>query len=163
MLLPWYNNKLINYLKNFLKTQHLVFEYGGGNSTIFYSGIVEKVFTIEANKNWFDFIELKANELNLKGKIELKLCANLQDFALEIESFTQNMFDVIVVDSRDREKCLLNSISHIKNEGIIILDNSERENLQNAKSKMLEFGFYEEVMEGERWDGKTSTSSIFYK
>ena len=54
--LPWYNSEVINFLNNYLTNKMDVFEYGGGNSTLYYAGKVASVSTIEAKTEWFDFV-----------------------------------------------------------------------------------------------------------
>jgi tRNA A58 N-methylase Trm61 len=154
---PWYNKPLIAFLEVFLHSEMKVFEYGAGNSTLYYSQKVEKVFSIETRKEWLDFVLTNKTKEN----IEIKLCNNLKFFSNEIENFFEKKFDVIVVDSRDRAKCLATSISFLKNNGIIILDNSERKNLELPRQNMRDLGFEEKIFYGEREGGDFSTSSIF--
>ena len=154
---PWYNKPLIAFLEVFLHSEMKVFEYGAGNSTLYYSQKVAKVFSAETRKEWFDFVSTNKTKEN----IEIKLCNNLEFFSNEIENFSEKKFDVIVVDSRDRAKCLLASTSFLKNNGIIILDNSERKNLALPRKNIRDLGFEEKIFYGEREDGDFSTSSVF--
>lgn len=168
--LPWYNAKLISFLEAFLKEDFVVFEYGGGASTLFYASKVRKVCTIETRLLWLNFVleNLALNMQNggelLSDNIEIRLCenGNLPNFAKEIANFSEKKFDIIVVDSRDRSKCIQESVNHLNDGGIIILDNSERENLRLAKDFMKSSGFKEEIFSGKRMDGAESTSSVFY-
>jgi predicted O-methyltransferase YrrM len=157
--LPWYNPDLIAFLEIFLKKEHQVFEYGGGNSTLYYSAKVLNVCTIETKKEWIDFVLVH----NSKQNIEIKLCENLQNFASEIQYFQVKKFDLIVVDSRDRAKCLSHCLPFLKANGIIILDNSERGNLKLAKEGLILKGFTEKLYTGKRIDGIFSTASVFFK
>jgi tRNA A58 N-methylase Trm61 len=154
---PWYNKPLIAFLEAFLNSEMKVFEYGAGNSTLYYSQKVAKVFSVETRKEWIDFV-LKNKT---KENIEIKLSNNLEFFSNEIENFSEKKFDVIIVDSRDRAKCLSISTSFLQNNGIIILDNSERQNLELPRQNMKDLGFEEKIFYGEREDGNFSTSSIF--
>ena len=157
--LPWYNAEVINFLNHHLTNKMDVFEYGGGNSTLYYANKVASVSTIETRKEWLDFVLKNATTQN----IEIKLPNTIANFANEIENFQKRIFDIIVVDSRDRAKCLIKSVNYIKKDGLIILDNSERENLSSAKSQMREIGFKEQVFSGVRLDGIVSVTSIFNK
>jgi hypothetical protein len=155
--LPWYNKELIAFLEPYLTNKMHIFEYGGGNSTLYYSSKVLSVSTTETRKEWFDFVLSNQTIHN----IEIKLCQDLVNFQNEITNFKVKLFDVIIVDSIQRAKCLFTAIDFLKKDGIIILDNSERENLKTAKNKMIELGFDETIYQGERNDGTFSTSSIF--
>lgn len=156
---PWYNNELLNFLEGFLKPEFLVFEYGAGHSTLYYSRKVAKVFAIETRKEWLDFVLVN----QILPNIEIKLCLNLPGFANEIENFSAKFFDVIVVDSRDRAQCLLKAVGHLRENGLLILDNSERPNLLTAKQHLLALGFVEKLFSGRRDDESISFSSIFFQ
>jgi hypothetical protein len=156
---PWYNFELISFLNNFIKPEFNIFEYGGGNSTLYYSQLAKNVCTIETKKEWFDFVI--SNKTN--NNIEIKLCENLPNFSKEIGNFDIKMFDIIIIDSRDRAKCLEDCLAFLKQDGVIILDNSERENLKLPKMKLINTGFNERLFVGVRKDGILSTSSIFFK
>lgn len=158
--LPWYNIKLIHFLNNFLQKNFDIFEYGGGNSTLYYASKVKSVSTIEGKQEWIDFIN--KNKQNLHN-IKVQKCNIIQNFSLEINNFTTKEFDIVVVDSRDRAKCLMQSVKHLKQNGIIILDNSERANLIDAKQSITKMGFQEDLFCGFRNDGTFSIASIFSK
>ena len=86
--LPWYNEDLILFLNSHLKPHFNVFEYGGGNSTLYYSNLVNTVSTIETRKEWLDFVLLN----KVKENIEIKLCQNLPNFSKEIANFNIKKF-----------------------------------------------------------------------
>ena len=157
--LPWYNLPLINFLNLYLKPYHDVFEYGGGNSTIFYSQKIHQVCTLEIKDEWIKFV----NTNKIKNNIEIKKPSSIKNFVEEIENFNLKIFDIIVIDSRDRAQALRKSISHLKENGIIILDNSERENLQSAIHEIKSLGFKQRVFSGIRLDGEISIASVFFK
>ena len=137
--LPWYNEPTIAFLNKILNNKLTVFEYGGGNSTLFYARQTKKVYTIETRKKWVDYILFNGQVFN---NIEIKLCSFLPNFANEIESFSINKFDLIVIDLRDRSVCLHKSINFLKPGGIILLDNSERGNLKRGAQKYYQYRFY---------------------
>lgn len=156
---PWYNIPLINFLKSHLKQKHNVFEYGGGHSTLFYSEKVNFVCTIETKQEWVDFV----NQNKTKDNIDIKLPSSMRNFANEIENFNIKKFDLIIVDSRDRAMALIKSVDYLNQNGIIVLDNSERDNLQSAILKMEMLGFKKRVFSGLRLDGKISIASVFFQ
>jgi hypothetical protein len=158
--LPWYNLKLINFLDQILTSNLDIFEYGGGNSTLYYAKKVRSVSTVESKKEWLDFVINNKNNLQ---NIEIKMPSEIKYFDQMINKFLLKTFDIIVIDSRDRSKCLIQATKYIKKNGLIILDNSERVNLINAKREMIKIGFNEKLFCGFRNDGVFSISSIFSK
>jgi hypothetical protein len=157
--LPWYNQDLISFLNSYLKPNFNVFEYGGGNSTLYYSNLVKTVSTIETKKEWVNFVLLQKSKEN----IEIKLCQDLPNFSKEIANFTIKKFDLIVIDSRDRAKCLEECQNFVLDSGAIILDNSERENLILPQKNLISKGFKKTSFSGIRGDGRISYSSLFLK
>jgi len=71
---------------------------------------------------------------------------------------------VIIIDGRDREKCVRNSIDALKQNGVIILDDSFREEYRAAKEFLRENGFKEiEIAGPTPIYFNASTSAIFYR
>jgi hypothetical protein len=117
---------LIDFLKASLKPHFRVFEYGSGFSTLFYAPLVSEVYSLETRKEWYDLIISK----NIPN-IHIKL-SHPSSFVQDIEIFGQLKYDLIIIDSIRRIECLQIASNFISDNGLIVLDNSERENLQNA-------------------------------
>ena len=56
---------------------------------------------------------------------------------------TDRKFSIIIVDGRDRVNCILNSTSSISQDGVLILDDSEREEYQYGVIHLKKLGFNE--------------------
>ena len=56
---------------------------------------------------------------------------------------TNRKFAIIIVDGRDRVNCILNSTSSISQDGVLILDDSEREEYQNGVIHLKQLGYNE--------------------
>ncbi len=160
--LPWMCYPMIDYLKENLKKDEIIFEFGLGTSTLFFAQKVKKVFVIETRKKWFEIMKMKIIE-NKISNIEAILMENglkNQDYEnlpeiilnnnyensvdeiFKIEDIKiEEKFDLIVVDSLKREKCVKNSCALIKNSGKILLDDSQRKNYQKIYDFMQEKGF----------------------
>lgn len=149
--LPWISFPVIDFLKENLKPQSKVFEYGGGGSTLFFLDRAAEVVTVEHNKEWFGTLSTSIGN-NSKWKplfIEPETAAdfntnqfsdpdayfstdkefvnkNFKNYASAIDSYTNNYFDVVLVDGRVRPSCLKHGIPKVKKGGYLILDNSDR-------------------------------------
>lgn len=157
--LPWYNFQLIEYLNSYLKSNMVIFEYGVGFSSLFYAQKNCTVCGVETRMEWKNKIANLAKENGLSERINIKLCENITNFHKMIFEYDFE-FDVMVVDSIQRLACL-ESAKSVYKKGLIILDNSERENLQNAKNIMTGFEYLE--FEGKRpHDGKTSKATVYF-
>ena len=160
LFLPWYNFNLIEYLNSYLKSNMVIFEYGIGFSSLFYAQKNCNVYGIETRIEWLERVQSLAKKHNLEGKIAISHCQDIPNFHKSLLNFNID-FDVIVIDSIQRLACL--EIAKQKyQKGLIVLDNSERPNLKEAKNIMHGFNFLE--FEGKRPnDDKTSSALVFFK
>jgi hypothetical protein len=55
--LPWITFDAIKYLQNFINSKSVVFEFGGGGSTLFFLKNQATVYTVEHDENWFKKLE----------------------------------------------------------------------------------------------------------
>jgi hypothetical protein len=64
--LPWMTYRAIDYIKDNLSDDSVVFEFGSGGSTLFFSKHYKKVVSVEHEKKWHDIIlkELKSRRIN---------------------------------------------------------------------------------------------------
>lgn len=116
--LPWYTYPAIEYVKQLDFSEREVFEYGSGNSTIFWSKLAQRVVSIENNQKWYETVQKK-----VQSNVEVKLIENDVSYIQEISN--HNSFDVIVIDGVHRFECAKASIDKLKPGGMIILDNSD--------------------------------------
>lgn len=158
--IPWVTYPFIDFIENRLNKNILIFEYGAGNSTLWYSKLVHKVFSIEHNIDWFNNIKNNSFENILINHIELdydgKYCRFIHTFNL--------LFNIVIVDGRDRVNCLIQATKSLRDDGVIVLDDSEREQYKYGVEYLLNLGF----KKIDFWGIAPSISfkkctSIFYK
>jgi len=125
--IPWYTYPAIDFLEKRLTKEMKVFEYGCGNSTRWYADKVNSVTSVEHDPKWFEIVsqDLPKNVKLIRQDLED------QQYASEITR-TQEKFDVVVIDGRDRFASTRFSISCLKENGILVFDNSERPKYQEA-------------------------------
>ena len=146
---PWMTYPAIEFLKNNLKPEHEIFEFGCGASTLFFSKRVKKVVGLETNPRWLGIINEKLQESLVTpshdGVHNVKI--NLLEDGLTnpaYENFAKNCgqkFDFIIIDSLKRFECAKNVIDALKPNGTIILDDSERKNYKKIFDFFTEKGF----------------------
>jgi len=135
--LPWVSYPFIHFIGQRLNKKIKLFEFGSGNSTLYYAAKVASVTSVEHNAAWYEKIEA-----NIPANVQLFFC-DLQPggeycrFALKQRS----KYDIIVVDGRDRVNCCLNGLGALKENGIVVLDDSEREKYAAAHTFMQQNGF----------------------
>lgn len=131
--LPWYTYPAIEYLDQFDLSKSIIFEYGSGNSSKFWSTRSQSVISIESNLSWYEKgnRELSANQ-TLLLRIE-------KDEYVNAINENENQFDVIIIDGIYRYNCTINAIMKLKEGGLIILDNSDW--YPNTTSFLRDTGF----------------------
>jgi predicted O-methyltransferase YrrM len=135
--LPWYTYGAIDFLAGRVNEGMRVFEYGSGNSTLWWSRQTRHVVSCEHDKSWYDL---------MKGKVP----PNVDYMLIELDrdgryanavAAQREPFDVIVIDGRDRVKCAEASLPALKPDGVIVWDNSDRPDYDAGYRFLLENGF----------------------
>lgn len=133
--LPWYTYSFISFLTERIQPHFSVFEYGCGNSTRWYAQRVKDIIAVENDRSWFEMIK---NSLPGNASVIYRdLGAEYINAAVQ----TDKKFDIIIIDGRNRVKCTKASLSALTEDGVLILDNSEREWYSEAKRFMESNGF----------------------
>lgn len=142
--IPWYTYPSIEYLNQFDYSQKRIFEYGCGNSSLFWAQRAKEVISVDNNKDWHEKIHKKKPK-NLRVLLE----ENLDSYAECIENYGK--FDIIIIDGYNRNKCGEYALKHLNDGGFIVFDNSDRcpdfeEYEQTAKilreNDLLQVDFY---------------------
>jgi len=118
--IPWYTYPAIEYLVQFDYGKKTVFEWGAGNSSIFWSKRAKHVVSIEDHSGWFDTIAKNKEKNN-----DIFLIQDKSKYVSKIAEY-KNKFDIIVVDAKYRKECAEISGNHLKKGGLLIFDNSDR-------------------------------------
>ncbi len=135
--IPWFSYPFIDFLLPRLTKNIILFEFGSGNSTLFFASKVKDVISIEHNKEWYQIV-------NSTKPSNVKLVQTESDSVndyLEFFNKLKEKIDVIIVDGLHRNECLVNSINKLSENGVIILDDSERSEYQNGIDFILGNGF----------------------
>ena len=114
-IMPMYTYPCYEWLNSIDWTDSKVFEYGTGYSTIWWQNKNVDYHAVEDNKQWYDMIEDKTN-INYKPGLH-KYIQSIYDYNYK--------FDVIVIDGVFRFDCIKPALDKIKNDGIIIVDNTD--------------------------------------
>ena len=158
--LPWVTYSFIDFIKTRLNKDLTIFEYGSGNSTLFYAERVKRVVSVEHDEDWFNKIvqEKAANAEMIFTALEKGGAYSKKATLLD------EKFDIIIVDGRDRVNCCRNSLDALTTKGVIILDDSERDSYQDARVFLTEKGFKELPFTGiSPGLFYNKATSVFYK
>ncbi len=118
--IPWLTYSFLDFIQPRLQKSFLMFEYGCGNSTIWFSKFIHHIDSVEHEKDWYNQIQPK---LPPNATLYFK---NLETDEYEKSIlFTPHFYDIILIDGRKRLECAKFAIQKLKENGVIILDNSE--------------------------------------
>lgn len=131
--IPWYTYPAIEYLSQFDLKQLDVFEWGSGNSSLFYAAQAKSVKSIEHDENWYLLQKEK-----LPQNATILLAADETDYVQAILKEDRN-FDIIVIDGTNREECAKLAPQKLNSGGIIVFDNSDRHPEVTADLRALGF------------------------
>lgn len=135
--IPWMNYAVIHLLKQRLTSELTLFEYGSGYSTLFYARLVQQVTSIEYDKKWFNLLQKK-----IPKNVDLHFLDYVPDgeYSKFIRS-KQQKYDVLVVDGRDRVRCIYQGLECLTDTGVVILDDSQRSRYSEALEYLKQNNF----------------------
>lgn len=117
--IPWYTYPAIEYIDSLDFGDKAVFEWGAGNSSLYWARVAKTVTSIEHDPFWHQKLVNKS-PVNLN----IMLIENEDEYINAI-SLTNRKWDVIIIDGVYRYKCALIAPRFLEEGGLIILDNSD--------------------------------------
>lgn len=135
--IPWFTYSAIEFLSERLNKTMKVFEFGSGNSTLFFASRVSSVESVEHDRNWY---EKSFKQSPSNSKIIYASADQLESYLYPLKTNNQK-FDIIIVDGIYRNECLSDSIGYLSEKGVIILDDSERDDYAEGITYLLNNGF----------------------
>lgn len=165
---PWLTYPAISWLNKYINKEMKVFEFGSGNSTLFFSNRAASVISVEHDEKWYGKVaaQLKNNNIqncryslfepesapystgkkkaipgNYEAAGEKYRNNNFRNYCQSIAEYPDGYFDIILVDGRARASCLFHAKDKLIKGGIIILDNSERSRYAGAVKWLRKNGF----------------------
>ena len=124
--LPWYTYPTIDFLAQRNFEGRNVLEFGGGQSTLWWSKRAQTVITIEEDAEWYERLRSR-----IRDNVTLfHVPADDRTRAVErirkiIDSHTVHKFDVIIVDGHFREQLTILAFEYLAQDGVIVLDHSD--------------------------------------
>lgn len=152
--IPWYTYPAIEYLNQFDFSEKNIFEFGSGNSSLYWASRVKSVVSVESDPAWYDIVK---NSLKSNQKLMLR-----QDGVSHVNSLAElgMKFDIIVIDGNWRRNCAHLAVDYLKSGGIVILDNSDW--YPNTATDLRSNGFFQINFSGfGPINNYTWTTSIF--
>jgi len=158
--LPWLPYPFIAFIEERLNKNLIMFEYGMGNSTLYFANYIQKLVSVEHDKEWYEIVNKNsfsnAELLYEEYKPDSSYCRKITE--------RNEVFDIVLVDGRDRVNCVTHAVDKLSNTGVIILDNSDREKYAPAFEFLADKGFKNISFKGlASAHYMTSQTTVFYK
>lgn len=135
--LPWFTYAAMAFLEGRLRKEMSVFEYGSGHSTLWWGGRVSRVVSCEHDAGFYQSLrpQLPANVIYLHREL-----GEEGAYPRSIEPYRQE-FDIVVIDGRDRVACAKYCPAALKADGVVVWDNSDREEYREGYDHLQAHGF----------------------
>lgn len=158
---PWTSPASIVFFNEGLDRTMTGFEFGSGISTLFFAQRLKELVSIEHDVTWHKQIQQRLTSagitnvtyvlrephaegseiedvVQLEGKmLQHGFSSAFRDYSSFICQYPDRYFDFVLVDGRARVDCIIRSIPKVKDGGILVLDNSERDRYKEV-FKLLE-------------------------
>jgi hypothetical protein len=138
--IPWITYSFYFFMDSKRLNNKKVFEYGAGNSTLYFNRKGADVYSVDHDSHWYAVVKnkiAKPDQLYFKPLSDDKA---INDY-IDAVGLPATLFDIIFIDGRYRRRCLLNAERFLTADGIIILDNSERSYYSEGVQHLLDSGF----------------------
>jgi hypothetical protein len=153
--LPWFTYPAIEYLGQLDFSDKTVFEFGAGNSTVYWSRRAARVVSVEHDRGWHERLRMQ-----LPTGQELILAENPRGHPQALVR-RRDEFDVVVVDGIERRACCAVAVQRLRRGGLVILDNSDWHH--HCAAVLREAGLLEVDFVGfGPVNGYTWTTSLFF-
>jgi hypothetical protein len=135
--IPWLTYSFIDFISDRLSKEFNVFEFGSGNSTLYFANRVKQVTSVEHNIQWYNRLKSKMpdNSNPLLSKSD-----SSEDYIEELKQ-SNKKFDIIIIDGIHRVDCCVSASNYLTDKGVIILDDSEREQYKEGIEYLINEGF----------------------
>jgi hypothetical protein len=115
--IPWYTYPTTEYIAHLNLSWMTIFEYGSGNSTLWWAKRSKSVVSVEDDEEWFE----KVRQNLSSGRTQYHLKTRKEDYV----TAALNDADIFIIDGKYRKECA-EHIVKIGGAGVmIILDNSD--------------------------------------
>lgn len=135
--LPWINYPTIDFLARRVRPEMSVFEYGCGHSTLWWAARVREVIACDHDADWIERIRPRAPAHVTLRHVALEVGG---DYCRVVAEYP-GRFDIVVIDGRDRVNCARHAMTGLKPSGVIVWDNTDREEYRPGFAALAAAGF----------------------
>jgi hypothetical protein len=166
--IPWYSYAQLEWLMPRVRRTDTVFEFGAGYSTVWYGQHAKEVIAVEHNSGWLNEVQAKVgSNVTLVFRSTAGTEATVEGespYYSALLEYAPKSFDIIVIDGMERVQCAYAAPSRLRDDGIIVFDNSDRIPFRPGIDHLHKLGFGRIDFYGFATQVSTRTcTSIFLK
>lgn len=155
---PWISYAATAFLSKRVRGDFEIFEYGSGNSTLWWAKNAGRVVSLEHSENWYNHLKRTIPES------VIYILESLESGRYPSLIKNYGYFDIVMIDGRERVECSRHALTQLKDGGVIVFDNSDRVRYQPAFALFLESGFKRlDFVSMAPISKKPISTSIFYR
>jgi hypothetical protein len=117
--LPWYTYPAMEYLESIDFSKKSAFEYGSGNSTLWWASEVESLVSVESDSKWHQKI---SSGLLQYQNVNYSL---ISDSPTYVHSSWALKSDIVIIDGESRSECARFMVENPNLCSFLIFDNSD--------------------------------------
>lgn len=131
---PWMTDREIAFIASFLNNRDVMLEWGSGGSTVFFSRMVERYYSIEHDPAWYNAVKHELTEKNITN-VSLFLSTRTKgntpaeiygDYIATAGKMKINPSKVLI-DGRCRRRCAIAALDFIGNDTVVFIHDFKRE------------------------------------
>lgn len=156
--IPWFVYCAVEFINKRLPQDAAVFEYGSGSSTLWWAERAARVHSVEHSPVWKEKVKS-----NVPDNVQLIYRKPGEGYESSI-LLSGELYDVIILDGRNRDKCLGHSLRALSERGVILFDDSNWEKYQKTISYLRSLEFRQLPFRGMcPIEFRESETSVFYR
>ena len=133
--IPWITYSSLRFIESRVSNNHRVFEFGSGNSTLWWQDRVASVVAVEHDKYWHAEM-LPA----LADNVEYILEQDPINYSSAVGA-SDSRYHIIIIDGIDRNRCAEMAIQKLYDDGVIIWDDTDYDEFVRGTKLIEEHGF----------------------
>ncbi len=124
--LPWYTFPAIDFLAQRSFGGKRVLEFGGGQSTLWWSARADFVLTVEEDEDWCKFLATQiGNNVSLHHVPVDRGTRTVEPVRELIRQSGVEQFDLVLIDGHLREELVAVGFDYLAPRGAVLMDNAE--------------------------------------
>lgn len=158
--IPWITYAALAFLQERVTSDMRVFEFGSGNSTLWWAERVREITAVEHDETWARQVAALLPANATVTHIPLSPGGDYSRSA----AGTKQRYHVIVVDGRDRVNSAISSVGCLRDDGVMLWDNSDRGRYRQGLAALAKEGFKRLQFRGLAPIGTWATeTSVLYR